>query len=363
MCCLPLCSQAAVKSVDEFDSYVDDAALQAAWVVDNAKDTVLLRTPGFSTSTKAMKIEYHNGADPWYTAVTMTFGASQDWGEYRRVACRYIGMYPDDDPFGNSGEKFFVRLHDEWGGTLDGPKISNATKTYEWIEYEMDISAWGNRGSVAAVTFVLEPEDYGAGQLYVDRLHLDTWPPVLDDYEHYADTDELRSYWASASNGLAWLLVAPTDQGEPGEGGQYMAYDYDCAGAPYTSDLVLEFDFKKDWSAFSTLSLLYRPRPDPLNSIEGMRVVLEDEFGGYIEGPYQAGATQCVFQGDLYCQWNEYVMDFGSWGGSSIVKKVIVRVQPETYGDGRLFLDYLIVNGEQVPARQISWGSLKAKYR
>jgi hypothetical protein len=363
MAFMPLQSGAAVKTVDEFDSYVDNPALQAVWVVDNAKDTVILRTPGFSTSTQAMKIEYHNGADPWYSAVTTTFGAVQDWSDYRSVGCRYIGMYGDDDPFGNSGEKFFVRIYDEWGGFVDGPKISNATKTYEWIEYMVDISSWGNRGNVAAVSFVLEPEDYGSGQLYVDRLHLDTWPPVLDDCEVYLDSAELQNYWVASTNAASYLMVAPTAQGDPGEGQQYMAFDYDCGLAPYNADLTLTFDFKEDWSNFSTLSLMYRARPDPWNSMESFRVVLEDEWGGYFEGPLVVEATQCDGGGEFYCPWNEYLMNFESWGGKAYVQKVILRIQPNTYGDGRFFIDYLVVNGEQVPARNVSWGSLKATYR
>lgn len=358
----PPMAHAAVSSVDEFDQYLDDTDLQSAWVVVHAKDTVTVRTPGYHTSTQAIKLAYHNGADPWWTAVQTTFPAVQDWSEYRRFACRYIGMYPDDDPFGNSGERFFMRIYDEWGGYLDGPKVSNATKTYEWIYYEIDISTWANRGHVAGVAIVLEPEDYGSGQIYVDRIHVDTLPPVLDDYETYASTTELRDSWLYGANNLNYLMAEPSTDGPAWEGDQYCRLDYLCSLAPYQGDLTLVFDFQEDWSDYETLTLHYRGRIDPWNSSEGFRVVLEDTYGGSLEGPYHSGATQCEFLGDIYCDWHEYVIDFSDWGSKGFVKKVILRVQPESYGDGRLYIDEILLGGPSIPTKNVSWGELKARY-
>ncbi len=183
---IPAGADAAIQDVDEFDAYVDDADLRSSWVVSDTKDTVFVKTPGYEVSTQSMKISYHNNASPYWTGVTMTFASVQDWSGFSNVSCRFMGMYPDDDPLGNSGEKFFLRVYDEWGGYVDGPKISNATKTYEWVYYSMDISGWANSGNVASVAVVLEPEDYGTGVFYVDRIRIDTGPPntayVDDDY-------------------------------------------------------------------------------------------------------------------------------------------------------------------------------------
>jgi hypothetical protein len=361
----PVGAHAAIKQVEEFDGYADDAALQAAWVVSNAKDQVVLKTPGYQTSTKSMKLEYHNNADPYYTAVTMTYGTVQDWSDFRKLACRFMGFYPDDPPEGNSGERFFVRIYDEWGGWRDGPKVDNATKTYEWVYYSMDIDDWANRGHVAAVSLILEPQDYGQGQLYVDRIHLDTSPPILDDYETYVDTDELRDSWLYGANNLDYLLLSPGPDGAAGSGDQYCALDYLCSAPPYQADLVLEFDYQEDWRGFTGLTLLYRGRPDPFNSSEGLQVILEDAYGGTFSGPYVGGATQCPEDVPTwpYCDWNEYQMDFSSWASKAFVKKVIVRIVPESYGDGRLYVDYILLGGTGVPAEKISWGGIKAKFR
>jgi hypothetical protein len=360
--CSPTVSFAAITSVDEFDDYVDNTALQAAWVVAHGKDQVVLRTPGYQTSTQAIKLEYHNGADPWWTAVQRTFATVQDWSDYRRFVCRYIGMYPDDDPTGNSGERFFMRIYDEWGGYIDGPKISNATKTYEWIYYSIDISTWANRSNVAAIAIVLEPEDYGSGQIYVDRIHIDTLPPVLDDYETYADTDDLRNSWLYGANNLDYLVADASADGPTWEGDQYCRLDYLCSLPPYQGDLTLQFDFQEDWSDYETLTLHYRGRIDPWNSSEGFRVVLEDSYGGTFEGPYHSGATQCPYEGDIYCEWYEYVVDFSGWDSKGFVKKVILRIVPESYGDGRLYIDEILLGGPSIPTRNVSWGELKVRY-
>ena len=359
---LPADSPAAVKVVDEFDQYVDDADLRASWAVFHAKDAVYVRTPGYQTSTQAMKIAYHNGADPWWTAVSMTFPSVEDWSDFRRFGCRFIGMYPDDDPYGNSGERFFMRIYDEWGGYVDGPKISNATKTYEWIYYSMDISLWANRSNVASIAIILEPQDYGSGQLYVDRIHVDTLPPVLDDYETYFDTDELRDSWLYGANNLNYLLADADFDGPAWAGDQYLGLDYLCSIPPYQGDLTLVFDFQEDWSDYETLKLHYRGRPDLFNSSEGFQVVLEDVYGGTLTGSVVSGATQCPWEGDFYCEWHEYVLDFSSWASKGFVKKVVLRIVPESYGDGRLYIDEIVLGGPYIPARHVSWGELKAKY-
>lgn len=157
--------------VEGFEDYVDDADLRSSWIVTFSKDEIYLKSPAY-LSNKAMKVEYHNGTSPYWTGVEYTFSSVQDWSNYSDLTCKYIGMYPDDDPTGNSGERLYLRVNDEWGGYIDGPRISNATKTYEWNDYSMDISSWANRSNVQSVEVRLEPEDYGAGQIYIDRLRL-----------------------------------------------------------------------------------------------------------------------------------------------------------------------------------------------
>jgi hypothetical protein len=158
-------------TVEEFDQYVSNSQLRANWVVSDGKDAVSLKWPGYQGSIYSMKLDYDNGTDPYYAAVTRTFSSVRDWSEYDSLGCWYRGFYPEDPPESNSGEKFFLRVYDQWGGYSDGPRVSNATKTYDWTYYSMDISSWANRSWVRKVAVFLEPEDYGSGRFYVDRIH------------------------------------------------------------------------------------------------------------------------------------------------------------------------------------------------
>jgi hypothetical protein len=159
------------EMVEHFEDYIDDADLRASWIVSHSKDQVSLKSFGY-LSIQAMKVDYHNGTSPYWTGATSTFSSVQDWSNFDELTCKYIGMYPEDDPQGNSGETFFLRVYDQWGGYINGPKISQATKTYDYTDYSMDISSWANRSNVQSIAVMLDPEDYGSGQIYVDRIRL-----------------------------------------------------------------------------------------------------------------------------------------------------------------------------------------------
>ena len=202
-------------TVEEFDQYVSNSQLRANWIVADAKDEISLKWPGYQSSIYSMKLDYDNGTDPYYAAVTRTFSSIQDWSEYDSLGCWYRGFYPEDPPESNSGEKFFLRAYDQWGGYFDGPRISNATKTYDWVYYSMDISSWANRSWVQKISVVLEPEDYGSGRLYIDKIHfpedwLETAMSVSDalGIDDYGQTPEI------IHNDIQWFIDRYAD-GKP----------------------------------------------------------------------------------------------------------------------------------------------------
>jgi hypothetical protein len=192
--------------VEGFEGYSDDADLRASWDVAFAKDQIYLKNPGY-LSNKAMKVEYHNGTSPYWTGVSMTFDTVQDWSNYSDLTCKYIGMYAEDDPQGNSGERLFMRVYDQWGGYLDGPRISNATKTYSWMDYSMDISSWANRSNVQKVEVILEPEDYGAGQIYIDRVRLvGDWLGAAMSVSDALGIDDYAMTPSTIHNDVQWFI-------------------------------------------------------------------------------------------------------------------------------------------------------------
>ncbi len=192
--------------VEGFEGYADDDALRASWDVTFAKDQIYLKNPGY-LSNKAMKVEYHNETSPYWTAAVLNFDTVQDWTDYSDLTCKFMGMYPDDDPQGNSGERFYLRINDQWGGYIDGPKISNATKTYSWNDYSMDISSWANRGNVGSVEVRLEPQDYGAGQIYVDRIRLvGDWLGTAMSVSDALGIDDYAATPLAVHNDIQWFV-------------------------------------------------------------------------------------------------------------------------------------------------------------
>jgi hypothetical protein len=235
-------------TLEEFDQYVSNTQLRANWVVADAKDQVSLKWPGYQGSIYSMRLDYHNNAAPYWTAVTRTFSSVQDWSEYDSLGCWYRGFYPDDPPEGNSGERFFLRLYDQWGGWFDGPKISNATKTYDWVYYSMDISSWANRGHVQKISVLLEPEDYGTGQIYVDKIHFpEDW---LKEAMSVSDALGIDDYGLTPQvihNDIQWMVDRYAD-GKPiyvlengfstWEGSSNKAHGTEAEQASYLEDVI-----------------------------------------------------------------------------------------------------------------------------
>ena len=66
-------------AVEDFQSYADDAALQAAWPhnIPGTFKYVLLASD--ATGNKSMRLDFQNQYEPFFTEATRTFAAAQDW--------------------------------------------------------------------------------------------------------------------------------------------------------------------------------------------------------------------------------------------------------------------------------------------
>ncbi|WP_309065694.1 glycosyl hydrolase [Microbacterium sp.] len=76
-------------------------------------------------------------------------------------------------------------------------------------------------------------------------------PGVVDDFEAYLDSDDLRSAYSSVGSNRLTLTDDPVGSGE-----HALALGYDFGLQSYTG---LNRSLKTDWSAFGELSLWYRP--------------------------------------------------------------------------------------------------------
>ncbi len=350
-------AEAAEAWVDDFESYDSDAKIQAAWVPSTENATTHVYLVGYD-SAKSMQIAYHNGLSPWWTNVVFTFDTPQDWTNFRRLTLRYMGQD------GNSGEDLVIQIKNADGEYMDGPWVTEATKTYEWHEYSMDISGWGFLGNVTQIEIHLPARDYGAGNLYIDRMTLDTFPPTIDDFETYAGHTELRGAWSTTPNNFISLQVTGSPDGDPHSGNQYLRSDYLDSFAPYDGIISYYFIKEQDWSGYKTLTLWYRGRDALYNARQNFQVQLKDQFGGYFFGPEIESATQCTAD-PLYCEWQEYVMGIESWAERAFAQEVhLMILGVPDYGNGRFYIDKIeLSENPPVSVEPESWSSIKVMFR
>jgi len=159
-------------TLEDFEGYVDSAALSAAWVPSANGQEVLEMSEKFE-GDQAMRIEYNCGAGDFSTLYT--YGAVQNWASYTTLSLMYIGSGS------NSGERLLVELRDQWGNFYKGDVVSNATQAVAWTEYSMDISGWANREWLKEIKIWLEAESWGQGVVYLDYLLLPSAISVDDD--------------------------------------------------------------------------------------------------------------------------------------------------------------------------------------
>ena len=156
-------------SLEDYESYVDDAALNAAWI-PSANGLESLETSLIFEGDQAMKIEYDCAAGDFSTFYT--YGVVQNWASYTTLSVMYLGDQS------NSGERLVVELRDQWSNSFSGDAVVNATQASAWTEYSMDISGWANREWLSEVRIWLEGDSGGQGILYLDYMLLPSAIPV-----------------------------------------------------------------------------------------------------------------------------------------------------------------------------------------
>ncbi len=170
--------------IDDFEGYGSDADLQPVCAGATANASTHVATPG-DGGGQCMRIAYHNGQDPWWTNVIYTLPAPQNWTAYNQLTLRFKGEA------GNSGEALIVQLKDEYGAWLDGPTVDRGTQVLDWTDYSIDISAWGGRLGVTKIEFHLPATDYGAGNLYIDKIELSENPATATDRTSWSGVKQL----------------------------------------------------------------------------------------------------------------------------------------------------------------------------
>jgi hypothetical protein len=148
---------------------------------------------------------------------------------------------------------------------------------------------------------------------------------VIDDFEFYESTDDLRSTWKYLTDstnihlecGEEWCCTGGDnwDQGPAWDGCQYMRISI-LAGTQTTRCNLGPVD----WTGTETVALYYRPRNQFENGgTASLQVILRASNGAPdVEGPVLLNAHQCdYFVYGPICPWFLYELDVTGWAGFS----------------------------------------------
>jgi hypothetical protein len=164
--------------IDDFESYAGDAAIQTAWPHNiPGWNYIFVETGNVHSGGKAMKYEYQNQAEPFFTIATKTLPAAQDWTGFASVSLSFLG---DED---NYEQPLYVELEDSLGGKgkVQNPHL-HAPQTESWVQWSINLQEFAAAGvNLGAVSKISLQTGGGtnSGQpvndidtLYVDDLWL-----------------------------------------------------------------------------------------------------------------------------------------------------------------------------------------------
>jgi hypothetical protein len=158
-------------TVEDFESYVTDEDLRSAWV-DNIEEPgveyVLLATGG----NNAMRFEFQNQYEPYFTEVTRTFNSPQDWTVHsvEELSLSFIGTHE------NVEHLMYLRLEDAAGQsfTVENP-YKFACQSDSWRQWTIDLGLFSDGGvdltSVKKITIGMG-DGTNSGQLDKDRDYI-----------------------------------------------------------------------------------------------------------------------------------------------------------------------------------------------
>jgi hypothetical protein len=152
--------RASALLVEDFESYADSAALQAAWFDGASTPVQLLETGTVHGGSQAMSFAYDHSTDA-FNSVILDLGVAQDWSAYDTFSLWVFG-----DP-ANSSESVGMALSD--GVVVLGQSIAPAmTQTDAWTRLDFDLSGYSSLASVLWIGVGTGAEDGGTGTLFLD---------------------------------------------------------------------------------------------------------------------------------------------------------------------------------------------------
>jgi hypothetical protein len=169
--------------VDDFELYAGGDALAATWTHNIGEDFsyIFLETATVDQGAKAMRFEYQNQYEPFFTEATRAFEQPQDWTLVNATTLSISFRGRRD----NLEQSMYVRIADAAGNeaTVMHP-YAYAVQSEPWRRWEISLSDLTGAGvdltAVSALTIGVgdgmdsgQPDD-DRDTLYIDRIRL--WP-------------------------------------------------------------------------------------------------------------------------------------------------------------------------------------------
>ncbi|UCG59449.1 MAG: hypothetical protein JSU70_08035 [Phycisphaerales bacterium] len=166
-------------TVDDFESYADTAAIEAAWPhnISGGHHYIFLETGQVRQGAKSMRFEYQNQYEPWLTEATLTFDSAQDWTANGVKALSMV--FRGDDA--NVEQPISIKLEDATAGTDTVPHpYTYAVQSESWNDWDINLQEFSgvDLTAVKKITIVIgngtnsgqEVEDRDV--VYIDHIKL-----------------------------------------------------------------------------------------------------------------------------------------------------------------------------------------------
>ena len=161
-------------SVDNFESYSNNAALYLVWSNFVGSGLFRLETHIVCEGSQALRLWYSVASAPFTNTLVLTFTSPQDWSTFNTFTFSYGGA------FGNSTDDVIFQILDHLGGVLGTFIIPGGTAVYPCTDVAVDLSSHAvftnashgtNLKDVKGVVLgVVAGASRGCGAVYFDNL-------------------------------------------------------------------------------------------------------------------------------------------------------------------------------------------------
>lgn len=132
-------------TVDDFESYGSNAAVQSAWThnIPGGFDYVFRDTGTVHQGKVAMRLEYQNQYEPYFTEATRTFETLQDWTRHG-VDTLSLDFRGDED---NVRQPMYVAVTDAAGVSAKiNHAVDYAGQSESWRQWDISLAEFGDAG-------------------------------------------------------------------------------------------------------------------------------------------------------------------------------------------------------------------------